>query len=600
MTNIFMTVVNMSITATFAALIIFVFRCIFGKRIPKLFSYALWSIVLLRLVLPFSFSSAFSILHKVNPNVGQYGETLSQTYFTPDFGTSALPQQGIEETQAIIGNTLENAVRGGVSASEGLTQGNYIMIGCAVIWMIGVVALLTYSIISYLKITRRVSTATRLKKEELIEFCNGIVKLRWPFEVYVSDQIEGPFVCGILKAKIILPSCLLKKENYEKELKHILLHEMVHIKRFDYILKPLAYVALVIHWFNPVMWIWFYLASKDMEMSCDEKVIRISRIDQRGSYANTLLEISMKQNNLFAGGLLSFGESNIGERVKNIMKYKNPKIWVVAASILIIVAFGILLLSNPMDDSEFNDEMINVLFMGVAADAPAENTTVDSFVLMGYKVSTGNLNILTISRDTVIKDETRDTNLGNYAALHSPEQVIQELNNILGINISKYIKIDTASFRDFIDAIGGINYDVPQDMYYEDPNQGLHIELEKGPQILDGKKIEMLVRFRTGYPAGDLTRIDVQKGVLVAILTQKSGTDIFKNIGSLYEFVSKNIETNIDKKEIKKYSAIVRNHSIQMEDIKEINLPISVTVKDRITYVDIEKEKAQKLLKDKF
>ncbi|MEA4989218.1 MAG: M56 family metallopeptidase, partial [Anaerovorax sp.] len=126
MINIFMTIVNMSLTATFAALVIFVFRSIFGKMIPKLFSYALWGIVLLRLVLPFSFSSVFSILDKVNPNVGQYGETLSQTYFTPDFDTSTLSKQGIEETQAILGNTLENAVRGGVGVSEGLTQGNYI------------------------------------------------------------------------------------------------------------------------------------------------------------------------------------------------------------------------------------------------------------------------------------------------------------------------------------------------------------------------------------------------------------------------------------------------------------------------------------------
>ncbi|WP_206458349.1 M56 family metallopeptidase [Anaerovorax sp. IOR16] len=600
MTNIFMTVVNMSITATFAALIIFVFRSIFGKKIPKLFSYALWGIVLLRLVLPFSFSSVFSILDKVNPNVGQYGETLSQTYLTPNLDNGALSQQGIEETQAILGNTLENAVRGGESVSEGLAQGNYIIIGCTVIWIIGVAALLAYSIISYLKITRRVSTATRLKNKELIESCNAIVKLRWPFEVYVSDQIESPFVCGILRSKIILPSFLFLKEDYEKELQHILLHEMVHIKRFDFILKPLAYIALIIHWFNPVMWFWFYLASKDMEMSCDEKVIKISRLDQRESYANTLLEISMKQNNLFAEGLLGFGESNIGERVKNIMKYKKPKMWVIAASILIIAIFGIVLLSNPMDDSESNNEIISVLFMGACEADSGENTPVDSFVLMGYEASTGNLNILSIPRDTVIKDETRDTKLGNYAALHSPEQVIQALNNILGVNISKYIKIDTAAFRDFIDAIGGISYDVPQDMYYDDPMQGLHIDLKKGLQVLDGNKAEMLVRFRKGYSEGDITRIDVQKEVLVAILTQKSGTDIFKNIGSLYDLVSNNIETNIDKKEIKKYSAIARKHSIQMEDIKEINLPFSVTLEDRISYIRIDEEEAQKVLKDEF
>ncbi|WP_165916472.1 LCP family protein [Marinisporobacter balticus] len=282
------------------------------------------------------------------------------------------------------------------------------------------------------------------------------------------------------------------------------------------------------------------------------------------------------------------------------MKYKKPKIWVIVISILIIVAGGILLLSNPIDDSESNHEIINVLFMGVLEANLGETTPVDAFVLMGYEPSTGNLNISTVSRDTMIKDENRDTKLGNYAALHSPEQVMKELNNILGVNISKYIMIDTAAFRHFVDAIGGINYDVPQDMYYEDPMQGLHIELKKGPQILDGKKAEMLVRFRKGYLKGDLTRIDVQKDVLVAILTQESVTDIFKNIGSLYELVSKNIETNIDKKEVKKYSAIVRNNSIEKEDIKEINLPISAIMQEGIFYVIIDEEKAQKLTQGKF
>ena len=112
MINVFMTVINMSITATFAALIIFAFRSIFGKRMPKIFFYALWGIVLLRLVFPFSFASVFSILDKVNPNVGQYGETLSQTYM-PSF--NELPQQGAEETD-MLGIAVANVGSGAVSA----------------------------------------------------------------------------------------------------------------------------------------------------------------------------------------------------------------------------------------------------------------------------------------------------------------------------------------------------------------------------------------------------------------------------------------------------------------------------------------------------
>lgn len=597
MINVFMTVINMSITATFAALIIFVFRSLFGKRMPKIFSYALWGIVLLRLVFPFSFSSVFSILDKINPNVGQYGESLSKAYLMTNANT--LTPQGVEETDLL--GAAANAGSGAVSAPVDLIQGNSIIMGCAVIWVIGIAALLMYSLISYIKIARRVSTATRLKKQDLIECCSDIVRLRWPFEVYSSDQVESPFVCGILKSKIILPSYLFLNEEYEKEVQHILLHEMVHIKRFDYIVKLLAYMALTIHWFNPVIWIWFYLASKDMELSCDEKVLRLSMMDQRESYANTLLGISIKQNNLLTEGLIGFGESNIGERVKNIMKYKKPTKGVIIASTLICVIFGILLLSNPLDGRASMNEPIRVLFMGACESASNTTTPVDSFILMGYEAKTGNLNVVMIPRDTMLKaDDGRNTKISLYAASHSPDQVVQKLNDLLGVNISKYVKMDTAALRDFIDAIGGISYDVPQDMYYDDPMQGLHIALKKGPQILDGKQVEMLVRFRKGYTNGDLGRIDVQKDVLAAVLTQKGGTDILKNIGPLYELASKNIQTNIDKKEIKKYAAVVKNHSIKKENIKLINLPYSVPFEDGIWYVKFDEEKAQLLLEDKF
>lgn len=598
MNNIFMTIVNMSITATIAAFLILVFRSTIGRKLPKVLSYALWAIILLRLILPVSFTSTFSILDKVNPNIGQYGASLSQIYFAGDLEESIVTQQGLQEVQT--GGWNGNAV-GGWDHKESLLQGNSFMTVCAIIWLIGVIVLLTYSIVFYLKITTKVSTAVLLKDEALINHCKANVKVRWPFEIYVSDQIEGPFVCGILKPKIILPSFLLIKDNYDKEIQHILCHEMVHISRMDFMIKPLAFLTVIIHWFNPMMWICFHLANKDMEMSCDERVIRLSEADQRESYANTLLGISMKQNNIVTDGFLAFGESNIGERVKNIVKYKNPKMWVIVVSILIIIAGGVTLLSNPIDAKETEEhKIVSVLFMGVRATNPGESTAVDSFILMGYEPSTGNLNISTVPRDTMVKDENREAKLGNYAALHKPDQVMQELNRTLGVNISKYVKINTAAFRDLIDAIGGINYDVPQDMYYEDPLQDLHIELKKGPQVLDGKKAEMLVRFRHGYLEGDLTRTNVQKDFLVSILTQKSMTDLYKNMGSLYEVISKNMETNLDKGEFIKYSAIVKNHSMKKENIKEINLPFSVTLYDGLYYVIIEKEKAQKLLQGKF
>ena len=319
MTGLFTSILNISITAGYAAIAVIIIR-LFLKKLPKIFSYVLWLAVFIRLVFPFSFKSDISFLNFIDPKV----QTLSGTieYVPHNIGLMQKPEvfTGISSINNAVSSNLPSAVQ---TASVNPMQ--IILLVAAFIWAAGTAAMLIYSIISYIKLKNKVKTATLVKEN-----------------IYETDRISSPFLCGFIRPKIYVPVGI-----DPDELSYILLHEKTHIKRFDYIIKPFAYLLLIIHWFNPVMWISFALMSKDMEMSCDENVIKEMGSSIKGYYSTSLLSMSMKRSGLAMGSPLCFGESNIKSRIKNILNYKKPAFWVV---IIIAAATGILifsLVSNP-------------------------------------------------------------------------------------------------------------------------------------------------------------------------------------------------------------------------------------------------------------
>lgn len=311
MSKLFITVLNMSITASFTALIV-IFARILLRKSPKIFSYALWTVVWFRLICPVSFESAFSLLPARNQIPRNIGGLTNPNGFTSDMAGGAINQ------------VAEPALTAINLASSANTMGAVVKIAAAV-WLIGVAVILCYSIISYLKLENRVSTATFYKDN-----------------IFETDRIQTPFVLGVFRPRIFIPTGL-----GQKELDYILKHEQIHIMRKDHIIKPVAFLVTTLHWFNPVVWICYFLMSKDMEMSCDEEVIRRSKEDIRKSYARLLLSLSMKQSGILAP--LSFGESNAKGRIKNILNYKKPVFWVICPACILVVAISIALVANPLN-----------------------------------------------------------------------------------------------------------------------------------------------------------------------------------------------------------------------------------------------------------
>lgn len=321
MTKLFTAILNMSITASYISIAVIVIR-IFLKKIPKIFSYALWSAVLIRLVCPFSFNSTFSFFNFLNNSSPKNIKIME--YVPYNIGLSQKPAVNVG-----IGG-INNAVNSSLPAAAPSASVNPMQIAmeiASIIWVCGMAILLIYSVISYLKILNNVKTATLVKDN-----------------IFETDRIATPFVCGFLKPKIYIPT-----EINESDLPYVLSHENTHIKRLDYIIKPFAFLILIIHWFNPLMWISFALMTKDMEMSCDESVMRKMGSDVKKNYSNSLLSLSVKRSGLIMGSPLAFGESNIKSRIKNILNYKRPAFWVIviaiAATFSLIAAFT----ANPQN-----------------------------------------------------------------------------------------------------------------------------------------------------------------------------------------------------------------------------------------------------------
>jgi beta-lactamase regulating signal transducer with metallopeptidase domain len=317
MVEVFLKVLNMSITATYVLIAVLILRLLL-KRAPKWISYILWGVLLFRLVCPVSFSSAFSLFNFLNAPVAGSGGI---EYISKANGLTVVPQ--ISSDADYFGKTVSPIVSHAVEATSVEPMQLFLSIGTWV-WLAGIAVMLIYSVVSYLWLKRRVSTATHL---------NG--------NVFETDEISSPFVCGFFKPKIYLPVGI-----NETEREYVLLHERTHILRKDHIIKPIAFFALSIHWFNPFMWLAFCLMSRDMEMSCDERVV--CELDREGKvrYSETLLRLAMRRP-ILAGSPLAFGESTTKSRIKNVLHYKKPSFWLVCTAVLVLASGTIFLLTNP-------------------------------------------------------------------------------------------------------------------------------------------------------------------------------------------------------------------------------------------------------------
>lgn len=314
MEAIFLKILNMSITAGWIVLAVVLLRLLLQKA-PKWITCLLWALVGVRLVLPFSIESALSLIPSK--------ETVS-----PEIMTSPAPtiHSGIEYFNSMVNPVISDALA--PDPVKGTTPVVTIVGILALVWSVGILAMLIYSAVSYLRIRRRVKISIETEKG-----------------IFICDSINTPFILGLIKPKIYLPSTIS-----EEDAQYVLAHEKAHIKRHDHLIKPFGFLLLSIYWFNPLLWLGYILLCRDIELACDEKVMKSSDIESKKSYSTALLNCSI-QRRMISACPLAFGEVGVKKRIKNILNYKKPAFWIIIVALIITIVASVCLLTNPVEDN---------------------------------------------------------------------------------------------------------------------------------------------------------------------------------------------------------------------------------------------------------
>ncbi|NLT13463.1 MAG: hypothetical protein GXY05_03875, partial [Clostridiales bacterium] len=315
-------ILNMSLTAGIVIILVLLARVLL-KKAPKIFSYALWVVVLFRLLCPISFSSEFSLLGVFHSPAVTDG---SITYIPTDIVHTEYPQVDLP-LPGVSKAINENLPQGREQIAADPLE--FPMSSATMLWLFGIMSMLIYSTASLYLLRRKLIGSVRLREN-----------------IYLADHIATPFVIGVIRPKIYLPSILSEQER-----DYIILHERTHIRRLDHIVKLLSFLALALHWFNPLVWAAFVLSGKDMEMSCDEAVMKRMDGDIRADYSASLLSLATGRK-IVAGIPLAFGEGDTKSRIKNVMNYKKHAFWVIVMAVIAVAAVSIGLLANPQEEYE--------------------------------------------------------------------------------------------------------------------------------------------------------------------------------------------------------------------------------------------------------
>ncbi|MDY3818529.1 MAG: M56 family metallopeptidase, partial [Lachnospiraceae bacterium] len=328
------TLLKMSVMGSVVIGIVLLLR-LFLRRAPKIFSYVLWLIVLFRLLCPVSVALPVSVFNLIpSGQMSVAGSFPAQEH--PGNG-NVIPEESAGITAGQAGDSKDDAVTADNSFSESLEESQKAMEVTSLwswkniafcVWLLGVCVMSCYALVSILKLRKRLQKASPDREN-----------------IYLLEGIPSPFVVGMLRPKIYLPCGL---EEHERT--YILLHEQTHIRRGDPLFRVLGYVALTLHWFNPFVWVAFFLSGRDMEMSCDEQVLRKLGDRIRCDYSDSLL--AMAQGKGAVGFTpLAFGEGDTGKRIKNVLNYKKTTLQVVVISVLVVALAGIALGADAVEDT---------------------------------------------------------------------------------------------------------------------------------------------------------------------------------------------------------------------------------------------------------
>lgn len=368
-------IINMTLAASCAGCVVLLLRAVL-RKVPSGYFYALWIIVFLRFLCPFTLESAVSLI-PVRQDAVTYKSIVAAGINAYTGVSGALPADSVIRTIPAAAGQM------------GMDYGNLLVGGFTAVWLTGMLVFLAVALRSWLRLKKQVAEAVLL-------FSEGKEQAR----VYESPQIASPFLLGFVRPAVYLPAGMKEKEK-----QHVLAHEYRHIRRRDYLLKPVCFLAVMLHWFNPLAWLFFRYMTEDMERSCDDSVLRNMTAQERAGYAQTLLRLGLRNNGFGYMLPAAFGESNTKKRITHILNFRKPSGWLCAAALLLVAAAGVMLLTSPAAGKGGAQE----------EESTQEESTVTAGPLEGEALAAG----LSDNRNPYIGDHIRDAVL--FGMLPVPE-----------------------------------------------------------------------------------------------------------------------------------------------------------------------------------
>lgn len=351
MGNVFLNLFNISIIASWITLAVVILRLAL-KKAPKWITCALWAVVALRLVMPVSLESIFSLV----PSAQTITPPHSVSQSAPDIET------GINFIDAPLNEYIDtNFVASAEETAEKLSFDS-IMDIVGIVWVVGVVVMLAYGLISYLRLKYKVRISIPCREN-----------------IYFCDRIGSPFILGIFRPRIYLPP-----DISAEQMDYVVVHENAHLKRKDHLTKPLGFILMSVYWFNPIIWLAYVLLCRDIELACDEKSIKDMDGKSKKGYSEALLSLSVGRSAI-AACPLAFGEVSIKDRIKSIVNYKKPAFWTVIVAVVLCVVFAVCFLTNPKTEKDpqnssslSGSEQGNVSSLVTSEKAQAETSSIST------------------------------------------------------------------------------------------------------------------------------------------------------------------------------------------------------------------------------
>lgn len=532
----FQTFLVLSVAGSFLAGVLLALKKWTGKQFSPTWQYVLWVGVLLVMVVPVSV--------KVPALVQPLQEKqVVQTVPLPAEQTVTEQPAPVDTVEAPAGEILPFTEE---TALPPVPWWDVL----AVLWVLGALGSLGYRLTGYFRFSRYIR-----RTGKPMELAGVPKRLR----VCKTSAAVSPMVMGIIRPTLILPETALT----ESRLPYVLCHELVHYRRGDIVWRWLAVLATSIHWFNPMVYVAAAQMQEACEISCDWCVVRSMEQAKRDDYMRVILELlaeAMAKKQILTTQMAS--EKKQLQRRFTMIRNQKP---VGMKKLLLSVCVGTALLGaawltgctlretyvtkeqkvETADEIGGLAEEGSLLFVGVDEGGRADT-------IFTYEMSEeGKATIYSIPRDTFVTENMKIPYL--LVQENGDEKLIEAVSEITGRPVKDYVRMDLTAAEAVIDALGGVTFTVPQDMYYSDPYQDLFIDLKAGEQTLSGKDAVSLLRYRKGYPEGDLKRVEVQQAFLMELFRQKCNPAYLKEIPSVMDAIKGHVVTNLIAEDVVKY-----------------------------------------------